>query len=114
MSGETKEQVVIGDGWKVGGGENGFLRAAENGSEPAGALLGEATAVVHLGAGGNPRTVIHRPPHSPLTWDRCLIFTVFVLFFTSAISLLLLLTSNSCDINNIGKLHFISFIYLRL
>lgn len=100
MSAETKELVVIGNNWKVSG-ENGFLRS-ENGNEGTGALLGEATAVVHLGSGGTPRTMIHGKDRG-LRWEKCLIFSVFVLFFTSAISLLLLLTSNTCDISTIGK-----------
>lgn len=104
MSSDTKELVVIGNNWKVSS-ENGYLRPENGRNEATGALLGE-TAVVHLGSGGTPRTMIHRQPRG-IKWEKCLIFSVFVLFFTSAISLLLLLTSNTCDINNIGKFTFI-------
>lgn len=116
-SAESKELVVEGKNWK-GTQDNGYLprTRTENGNgEAGGALLeGVATTVVHLGSGGAPRTMLHHgPPRNwPLRWERCLIFSVFVLFFTSAISLLLLLTSNTCDLSNIGKLRYEFIIFV--
>lgn len=112
---EGKELIVIGNNWKCTVSpdtNNGYLPSrtrTENGNnETTGPLLAEgavATTVVHMGTGGTPRTMLHHVPGRTwgLGWERCLIFTVFVLFFTSAICLLLLLTSKTCDLSNIGE-----------
>lgn len=112
--GEGKELVVSGNNWKCNTNpdtNNGYLprTRAENGNnEATGPLLAEgnvATTVVHIGSGGAPRTMLHHVPVRSwgLSWERCLIFSVCVLFFTSAISLLLLLTNNTCDLTTISK-----------
>lgn len=111
-----KELAVIGNSWKcVAETNNGFLRASENGNsdEAAGPLLGGdaaglpvATVVQIGGTGASPRTLVHRDSRSDkrrrsnllVGRERCLVFTVLGLFFTSLVSLLLLLvTSRNCD-----------------
>lgn len=106
-----KELAVIGNSWKCAADtNNGFLRASENGNadEAAGPLLGGdaaglavATVVQIGGTGASPRTLVHRDKQRRskllVGRERCLVFAVLGLFFTSLVSLLLLVTTRNCD-----------------